>query len=309
MTGPIEMLPSTSSRHQAPMVTIPDEVARIATERLGAFFELVNGIDKNALAADFLDSTKSQKRAEILDRYVPLRSKKVLEVGSGFGTNLADWIKRFGIDGYGVEPGTVGFDSAVQASRLLFAANGLDPNRITNASGEALPFDDESFDVVYSANVLEHTGDPERVVGESLRVLRHGGIFHMEMPNFLSYFEGHYMIIQPPLVWKWMLPVWVRLFGRDPAFARTLNTQINPNWCRAVARKMRHDHDVTMLSLGEDVFVERLSRRFDFETAIVASSLGGVMSAVQILNVRNWIGRSIVRLRGHYPIYFTMRKN
>jgi SAM-dependent methyltransferase len=240
---------------------------------------------------------------------VPLRSKKVLEVGSGFGTNLAEWIMRFGIDGYGVEPGHVGFDSAVHASRLLFEANGLDPNRITNASGEALPFDDESFDVVYSANVLEHTDEPERVVGESLRVLRRGGIFHMEMPNFLSYFEGHYMILQPPLLWKWMLPLWVRLFGRDPAFARTLNTQINPNWCRSVARSMGRNYDVTMLSLGEDVFVDRLSRPFDFETAIVANKLARVMSAVRMLNVRNWIGRSIVGLRGHYPIYFTMRKN
>jgi hypothetical protein len=101
----------------------------------------------------------------------------------------------------------------------------------------------------------------------------------------------------------------VRLFGRDPGFARTLNTQINPNWCRSVARRMRRSYDVTLLSLGEDVFVDRLSRNFDFETAIVAGRLGRVMSAVRVLNVGNWIGRSIVRLRGHYPIYFTMRKN
>jgi len=303
------MLSPGVNSNETPMVTIPDEVAQIAIDRLGAFFEPVSGIDRRALAADFLDATKSQKRAEILQRYVLLRSKKVLEVGSGFGTNLAEWIKRFGIDGYGIEPGNVGFDSGVHASRLLFAANGLDPNRIANASGEALPFDDESFDVVYSANVLEHTADPELVVRESLRVLRRGGIFHMEMPNFLSYFEGHYMIIQPPLMWRWMLPVWVRLFGRDPGFARTLNTRINPNWCRSVARSMQRSYDVTMLSLGEDVFVDRLSRDFDFETTVVASRLGRVISVVRMLNVRNWIGHSIVRLRGHYPIYFTMRKN
>src|ERR1700681_3248258 len=80
-TGRFEML----RRNKAPMVTIPDEVARIATDRLGAYFELVSGIDRRALAADFLDATKSQKRAEILQRYLPLRSKKLLEVGSGFG--------------------------------------------------------------------------------------------------------------------------------------------------------------------------------------------------------------------------------
>jgi hypothetical protein len=72
---------------------------------------------------------------------------------------------------------------------------------------------------------------------------------------------------------------------------------------------MRRSYDVTMLSLGEDEFVDRLSRRFSFETAIAARRLGVVMSAVRMLNVRNWIGHSIVRLRGHYPIYFTMRKN
>jgi SAM-dependent methyltransferase len=294
---------------QAPLVTIPAEVAAIATERLGAFFEPVSGVDRHALAADFLDVSKAWHRAEILQRYVPLQSKKLLEVGSGFGTNLAEWIKRFAIDGYGVEPGGVGFDSGVHASRLLFAANGLDPARITDAAAEALPFADESFDIVYSTNVLEHTDDPARVIAESLRVLRHGGTFHMEMPNFLSYFEGHYMILQPPIVWKWMLPAWVRLHGRDPAFARTMNTEINPNWCRSIARKMQRSYDVAVLSLGEEVFLERLSRRFEFETTVVADKLGAVISAVRKLNARNWIGRSIVALRGHYPIYFTMRKN
>jgi SAM-dependent methyltransferase len=295
--------------NDAPIVTIPEEVARMATDQLGAFFEPLNGIDRRVLAADFLDTTKSRKRAEILQRYVPLRSKKVLEVGSGFGTTLAEWIKRFDVDGYGIEPGDVGFDSAVHASRLLFVANGLDPGRITNGSGEALPFDDESFDIVYSYNVLEHTHNPELVVRESLRVLRRGGTFHMELPNFLSYFEGHYLIVQPPLVWSWMLPAWVRLLGRNPDFARTLKTRINPNWCRSVAKSMQGTYEVTLVSLGEELFLDRLSGEFNFETASAATRLGVLVSAVQKLNVRNWIGRSIVRLRGHYPIYFTMRKN
>jgi SAM-dependent methyltransferase len=291
-----------------PLVTIPAEVATIAAERLGAFFEPISGVDRHALAADFLDLGKARHRAAVLERYVPLQSKKLLEVGSGFGTNLAEWIKRFSIDGYGVEPGGVGFDSGVHASRVLFSANGLDPGRITNAGAESLPFPDESFDIVYSTNVLEHTDDPLRVVAESLRVLRRGGIFHMEMPNFLSYFEGHYMILQPPIVWKWMLPAWVRLRGRDPAFARTLHTEINPNWCRSIPRRVR-SHDVSVLSLGEEVFLDRLSARFEFETTVVAGKLGVVIAAVRALNAGNWIGRSIVALRGHYPIYFTMRKN
>jgi ubiquinone/menaquinone biosynthesis C-methylase UbiE len=291
------------------LVTIPDEVRATATSQLGAFFEAVSGIDRHALVADFLDTSKSRRRADILQRYVPLHGKRVLEIGSGFGTNLADWIKRFAIDGHGVEPGSTGFDSAVYGSRRLFAANGLDPERLVNAGGEALPFDDESFDVVYSANVLEHTEDPERVIKEALRVLRRGGTLHMEMPNFLSYFEGHYMIAQPPVPWPWVLPAWVRLRGRDPAFARTLNTRINPRWCRRTISAIQRRCDVTLVSLGEELFLERLSRDFAFETAVVAGKLGMVMASIRAINVGNWIGRLIVGLRGHYPIYMTVRKN
>lgn len=293
----------------APILSIPDDVVKIATERLGAFFQHVSGIDKQTLAGDFLDTTKSTKRAGILQRYMTLRSTRVLEVGCGFGTNLATWIKQFDVDGYGVEPGSTGFDSAVHASRLLFAANGLNPNRIANARGEALPYKDGAFDIVYSSNVLEHTENPERVIDESLRVLRRGGILHMEMPNFLSYFEGHYMVVQPPIVWRWVLPAWVRLIGRDPAFARTLNTQINPNWCRSVAGKLRGNYDLNVLSLGEEVFLDRFANNFTFETTAVAGKLGRIISIIRALNVGNWIGRTIVGLRGYYPIYFTVRKN
>ncbi len=242
-------------------ITIPAEVRWIAAERLGAFFESVSGIDRHILAADFLNADKCEKRAELLERYIGLRSRRVLEVGSGFGTNLVAWSKRWGIDGYGVEPGSVGFDSAVHASRLLLDANGLDPNRIINARGEELPFEDESFDVVYSANVLEHTQEPERVISESLRVLRRGGVLQMEMPNFLWYFEGHYMILQPPIFARWMLPLWVRLRGRDPAFARTLNTWINPNWCRSVAGRMRARYDIPCCRLVTTCFSSVCPRR------------------------------------------------
>jgi len=143
--------------------------------------------------------------------------------------HLAVWINHFHVDAYGAEPGGEGFNQGFIASRKLLAANGIDPERVVDSAGESLPFPDASFDIVYSANVLEHTDNPERVLSEALRVLRPGGLLHMEMPNFLSYFEGHYMVVQPPIFWKPLLAWWVKLvFRRDPAFARTLQTKVNP---------------------------------------------------------------------------------
>ena len=187
---------------------VPEEVRRLAADSLLPTFSSIQS--QAAISgdnvADFLDLKKSLKRAELLAKYVPLdKSTKLLEIGSGFGTNLATWLREFGIDGYGVEPTSPGFDAGFVASRILFSANGLDPARILETPGERLPFPDATFYVVYSANVLEHTADPTKVLSEALRVLKPGGILHMEMPNFLSYFEGHYMIVMPPILWKGML--------------------------------------------------------------------------------------------------------
>ena len=290
-------------------IVVPAEVFQIAEDSIGAFFEPINKGDRRVLARDFLDPSKAYKHIGILERYTTLNSKKLLEVGSGFGTNLAVWIRCFGVDGYGVEPGGEGFNQGFIASRKVFAANGIDPDRIVNSAGESLPFGDESFDVVYSANVLEHTENPEHVLAESLRVLRKGGLLHMEMPNYLSYFEGHYMVIQPPIFWKPMLALWVSLiFRRDPAFAKTLQTQINPVWCRRTIRKLEKKFPLELVSVGEDLFLQRLSQTFKFETAMVAGSLYRVIAVLKKMNWGNWIGRLIVAFQGHYPIYLTVRK-
>jgi len=290
-------------------IVVPAEVLTIAADSIGAFFEPICKIDRHTNARDFLDLSKAQKRAGILQRYTSLESRKLLEVGSGFGTNMAVWIRHFNVDAYGVEPGGEGFNQGFIASQKLLSANGIDPDRIINSVGESLPFPDESFDIVYSANVLEHTADPERVLAESFRVLRHGGLLHMEIPNYLSYFEGHYMVVQPPIFWKPILPFWVRLvFGRDPAFAKTIQTQINPLWCRRTIRKIAAIYPLELVSLGEDLFLDRLSQPFTFETQMVASKIGGTITALKKMNRGNWIGRLIVAAQGHFPIYMTVRK-
>ena len=292
-----------------PEIVVPPEVFETAAESMGAFFEPISKVDRHTSARDFLDLSKSFKRAGIIERYTRLEGAKVLEVGSGFGTNLAVWLKHFHVDAYGVEPGGPGFNQGYLASRRLLAANGLDPERVINSTGESLPFPDESFDLVYSANVLEHTENPERVLMESVRVLRPGGVLHMEMPNYLSYFEGHYMVLQPPIFWKPMLGWWVRLvFGRDPAFAATLRTQVNPVWCRRMVRKAGKKYSLELVSVGEDLFLERLTQPFTFEMQMVAHRLGKVIGVFRKLNVGNWMGRLIVLLQGHYPIYLTVRK-
>lgn len=56
--------------------------------------------------------------------------------------------------------------------------------------GETIPYEDESFDIVVSDNVLEHLDNPVAVFREVSRVLRPGGVFLAKTPN-----RWHYVAI------------------------------------------------------------------------------------------------------------------
>ena len=61
----------------------------------------------------------------------------------------------------------------------------LDEGKI--AGGESIPYPENSFDLVFSDNVLEHLADPESVFVEVARVLKPGGKFLFKTPNAFHY--------------------------------------------------------------------------------------------------------------------------
>jgi len=294
----------------SPLCMVPPSVFEQVEQGLGKYFEPIARIRRDILAKDMLNPDKAVKHLETLKRYADVRGKRLLEIGSGYGTNLIVWIKHFDVDAVGIEPEGEGFSSTIEVSRELCRSNGVDPDKVMAYQGEMLPFPDESFDLVYSSNVLEHTERPATVLDEALRVLRPGGILHFEMPNFLAYFEGHYMVLQPPILWKGLLPFWVKhVCRRDDHFARTLRTEINPIWIKRELKRLGSKYDLTLVSLGEELFVERLRQTFQFETSGVGSKIGPLIRGLGFLNYRDFVSRLIIVFKGHYPIYMTVRKN
>jgi SAM-dependent methyltransferase len=57
----------------------------------------------------------------------------------------------------------------------------LDEGRVADAG--LIPYPDESFDLVFSDNVLEHLEQPQQVFAEVARVLKPGGCFLFKTPN------------------------------------------------------------------------------------------------------------------------------
>ncbi len=100
--------------------------------------------------------------------------KEVLEVGAGTGLIMA------GLNG--APRRLVGID--ISAGMLRKAVErGFE---VVQGSATELPFEDESFDVVYSFKVLAHIPDIERAVAEMARVLRPGGHLIAEFYNTQS---------------------------------------------------------------------------------------------------------------------------
>jgi len=111
-----------------------------------------------------------------------VRGKDVLEVGcgSGFASQL------FAEAGANVTAVDL-TEWAVETTRARFAAFGL-AGDVRQADAELLPFEDGSFDVVFSWGVIHHTTDMDRALRELVRVLRPGGKLVLMLYNRRSLF-------------------------------------------------------------------------------------------------------------------------
>jgi SAM-dependent methyltransferase len=108
---------------------------------------------------------------------------RVLEIGCGLGTDGA----RFARAG-AVYTGVDLTEAAVSLARRRFELEGL-PGEVRVADAEALEFEDESFDLVYSHGVLHHTPDARAAVREVYRVLAPKGravvmLYHRDSYNY-----------------------------------------------------------------------------------------------------------------------------
>ncbi|MGC1498074.1 MAG: class I SAM-dependent methyltransferase [Sulfitobacter sp.] len=74
----------------------------------------------------------------------------------------------------------------VSAGALLQEA-GIQPH-LKQANVLSLPYDDQSFDVVMAAHILEHLSDPQLALSEMFRVLKPGGMIFvcMTRPSFFG---------------------------------------------------------------------------------------------------------------------------
>ncbi len=117
--------------------------------------------------------------------------EKVLEVGMGQGTDILQYAR-----GGAIVSGVDLTDGSVQTVRKRFALYDLEGD-FQQADFRALPFEDATFDVVYSFGVLHHSPYMAEGVEEVRRVLKPGGkaivmLYHKGFKYYVRklFFEG-----------------------------------------------------------------------------------------------------------------------
>lgn len=139
--------------------------------------------------------------------------RKILDVGCGEGTRL-DTLLPKDKKGWGIDP---------SQRAIAMAKKNYPRHNFRIGVGEALPYPDASFDLVYSAFVIEHCNDPEKFMSEMIRVCKTSGQIVILAPNygapnrrspnstespFNKFFEGLLKDFLPPpsLDWRQVTP-------------------------------------------------------------------------------------------------------
>jgi len=137
---------------------------------------------------DEIERVRYEREPEIFAfaQFTRHHGKDVLEVGTGAGSDFTQWV-RAGARAHGIDATPEG----IAHLRERLDAYGLSAEDVRVADCEALPFADDSFDVVYSWGVIHHTPNTEKALEEIVRVCRPGGTCKVMIYNrrsILSYF-------------------------------------------------------------------------------------------------------------------------
>jgi ubiquinone/menaquinone biosynthesis C-methylase UbiE len=110
--------------------------------------------------------------------------KSILEIGVGAGADFQNWCVH--------ARHSTGIDlteKAIALTRERLELNSIPCERyaLCTADAESLPFENDSFDLVYSWGVLHHTPDTARAFREVLRVLKPGGLVRVMLYHIPSW--------------------------------------------------------------------------------------------------------------------------
>jgi len=127
---------------------------------------------------------------DFCDQYLKEQTS-VAEIGCGPGRGTI-YLAAIGVDITAVD---------ISAISLIRARKRAPSAKFAGATALALPFRDESFNVVVSDGVIHHTPDAHAAFLECVRVLRPGGYLYLGVYKRRRYYYYLYTYAGPPIRW------------------------------------------------------------------------------------------------------------
>jgi len=263
--------------------------------------------DYHNVAKDFsipvkegLDIQKNFERLKIIEKDLKINfqqfgNKKILEIGCGVGSFLLA-ARTYNLTCYGIEPNDLGLLTCIKRDPLL-------KDNVFLGAGESLPFKNQSFDLVVSFQVIEHTQNPVMVLKESVRVLKPQGYLYFVIPNYNSFWEGHYGIFWLPQLPKRLGRIYLKFLKRDGKFLDSIQ-YITPG----LIEEALLTEDVKILTYGKEKFLYRLST-LEFSTPAATKKLQIPVKIIKKLRISKFVGNLLCKLNMHYPLILVLQKN
>ena len=163
---------------------------------------------------------------KFFDKDKNTKGKKILDIGSGKGNHLVGF-SRLGLESFGI-------DKRDECTSILdsFIIKECDIEK------ESCPYDDNSFDFIFSKSVIEHVVNADNFLSETFRVLKPEGVVVLLTPDWGSTYKCFWddythvkawtrkgfqdamvmhrfsnvdcsYFLQLPLIWKYS---WMRIF-------------------------------------------------------------------------------------------------
>jgi len=171
--------------------------------------------------------------------------------------------------------------------------------------GNHIPLSDASFDIIVSYQVLEHVGSLETTLAECVRLLKPGGIMYHVVPNYRSFYEGHYKVFWWPFLNQTTGRWYLKLLRKYTPYYETLNI-VKPKHLRRMMAA--YSDKVNILSLGKAEF----QKRFTSEqiSKVGQPFLRKILEGIHTVPCLKKIFLTTIRASGmYYPLTLIAAKN